>query len=143
MQQHMRDLVRQRRPDVPAVAPEAVVELDEVLRPRGQFDRRRVLHLAEPDDHPGVRQMQVLDQRAGHPLGAQMEVVVVGEGDVGGQDARRVPLDPVVRKPPVQRGDRRPYGVDVRKPMDDRTGHTAGSGPGRALVGHAVTPVGR
>lgn len=119
MQQHMHDLVGQGRADVPAVGSEAVVQLDEVLRARGEFDARRVLHLAEAHDHPGVRQAQMLDQGAGDALRAEMQVVLVGEGHVARQHARRVGAHALGREPSVQRGDRGPHGVEVRIAVHD------------------------
>lgn len=73
-----------------------------------------MVHLAKAHHHPGVRQPQMLDQRVGDALGAEMEIVLVGEGDVGGQHARRVGVHTVGRDPLVQSGDRRPHGVEVR-----------------------------
>ena len=74
----------QRGADVRAVLLEAVVELDEVLGSRGEFDVRGVFHLAEGDHHPGVRQPQVPHHRAGDPLRPQMQVLGLVEGHIDG-----------------------------------------------------------
>jgi hypothetical protein len=49
-----------------------------------------MVHLAEADDHPGVRQPQMVHQGARDALRAEVQVVLVGEGHIRGHDAGRV-----------------------------------------------------
>ncbi|GAA2921175.1 hypothetical protein GCM10020221_16710 [Streptomyces thioluteus] len=115
----MGDLVGEGRPDVPAVALEARVELDEVLGPGGEFDAARVPHLVEADDHPRVRQPQVPHDRPGDALDAEVGVLVVGEGDVRRGDAQDEVAHAVGGEAPVQRGDRGAHRRQVRESVLD------------------------
>ena len=129
MQIDVHHLVGEGRADVPAVGAETVVQLDEVLGPGGEFDVRRLLHLPEADDHPGVRQPVVPHQLTRHPLRPQIQVVGVAERHVGGDHAGPEHLDGVVRQPLVQRGDGGPHRLQMRIAVLDRS-----------VVRHARTP---
>ena len=120
--------------DVPAMGAEPVVQLHEVLGARGEFDVRRVRHLTEADDHARVRQPVVPHHLARHPLGPQIQIVLVAEGHVDGGDARREGADGLQGEAPVQRGDRRPHRVQVRIAV------LHGSVPHRSAVRHVRTP---
>lgn len=120
VQQDVGDLVRQCGRQIAAVGAEAVVDLDEVLRTRGQFHGGGLFHRSEADHHPGVGQPQGADDGGGHAVGAEVEVVGGGEGGVGGREARAVGADPLVREPPEQCGDGGADGVEVRKSVLDR-----------------------
>ncbi len=131
MQIDVHHLVRQGGADVAAVVLETVVELDEVLGPRRQFDVGRVLHLAEADDHPGVGQAQMLHHRAGDPLHSEVEVLVIVEGDVYGEHAQPEGVHRVVGEPFVERGDRAADRLQMRKAVLDIAPRHR----------HAITPV--
>lgn len=78
-------------------------------------------HVAEPDDHPGVRQPVVADHLAGDALCAQMQIVQVAEGDVGGCDGQVEGADAVGGQPSVQGRDRRSHGRQMRETVLDRS----------------------
>lgn len=115
------DLVGESRADVPPMRAEPVVQLDEVLGSGGEFDIRRMRHLTETDDRPGIREPVVPDHLAGHPLRAQVQVVRVGERHVDGGHAGRERLDGVVGQPLVEHGDGVPHRIEVRVAVLDRS----------------------
>lgn len=63
--------------------------------------------------------MEVLDQGARHPLGSQVQIVLVRERGVGGREAGGIGVDAVRGEPPVERGDGGADRVQMRKAVDD------------------------